>query len=395
MREEVQKWHLDALSLYNQQMFDELLYEHDIVSDNLKTVEFEYPNGTVVSEDLKGYFAKKDRRKYWLDEEVIKWLPVKVGKQVEELKLKDDVILRPLSPVPFKITPKEPESFRGLVDGFAPFTHSEPLVWNLLKIIGIAGYVGKAFVCLSSQPEFGKSSIYDILHSITNMSPVFKPRSVPGVLNKITGCGNMVFDDVLAAKKDVRDIMEEFNLQIGGGKSQYINGALKAHGTKTKYGCQLQSITYLFNDIDCYAEPEKRYFDNVFDDNKAIDSRFLKLKFSGVLSEKFSRNFNLVQVAKDNRMLYVNLAKELLWLQLAKQENKLVRRYDTDSSLQLKGRRRVVYAEISLLLDLYCTSQGEYNGYISLLDEAVIAYREMVNSLNGVLVVDSVEEDVR
>ena len=100
-------------------------------------------------------------------------------------------------------------------------------------------FISRLYICIASESEFGKSSVFDVIHYLTDKSPVFKPRSVPGVLNQINGSGNLVFDETHRCKKEVRDIIEEFALQIGGGKALYINGAMQAKNTKARYNPKL------------------------------------------------------------------------------------------------------------------------------------------------------------
>lgn len=369
---------MDVLATHNQLMFDSLLYEHNITSDTLKEIDFD------TAEPIRGFFAVKDRKKYWIDENIFVHLPIKAGQEFEELKQpnNDDVIFRPLKPVPFKIIPQQMFEIRKLIDDFVPFSHTNPQHWMLMKFISLMGYIGRTYCCVASNSEFGKSSIYDVLHYLTDKSPVFKPRSVPGVLNQINGTGNIIFDETHRCKKEVRDIIEEFALQIGGGKALYINGAMKCQRTKTKYNCVMQSITFLYNNVENYQDPKSDYFEFIFSNNKAIDSRFLKIKLDGKLQEKFDKDFDINAIAISNKVFYINFAKTLLYLQELKKSNGYTRRYITKYGGQLKGRRRMVFDEITWLIDMYCLTQDEYDNYVNGLDNAILDYQGMVNKLN-------------
>ena len=366
-------FNLNTISIHNQWMYDNLIYENHVTSRSLKRIDFE--EGFF----LKGFFAIKERTKYFIDEKTYNKLPIKLGTMNEELTNNEDIVIHPRNPKPFKIIPeKKFDSFHNLVNELCDFEHTQPDQWTLLKLIAIVGYVSRTFICISSNPEFGKSSIYEVLNGITDKCPVFKPRSVPGVLNKINSTGNMVFDDVLEAKKDVREILEEFNLKVAGGASVYINGAMKSVNTKNKYLCINQSITYTFNDLDCYKD-EGKYFEVMFENNKAINTRFLKLKFNGVLSEKFSKDFDIQSSAKENRMLYINLAKHLLWLQDVKSANQYQREFDDEKHMIFKSpRHRQIYSDLTWVIDMYSLSQDMYDKFINLLNDDIKGYKEMV-----------------
>lgn len=378
MKKESRKWHLETLTTHNSIMFDSLIHEHNIISENSKTVEFvEHP------EEIEGYFARKERTKYFIDESLYDKLPIRV-KQSEKLHNKEDVITRPVQVSAFKIVPEHTIKARQLINDLCPFDHTNPIDWTILKIIALMGFISRIYVCVSTESEFGKTSIFDVIHGLTDKCPVYKPRSVPGVLNKITGDGNIVFDEVHECSKDVKSIMEEFALQVGGGKSIYFNGAMKSGGTKSNYNCTLQSITFLYNNADQYKNPEKNYFDFIFTNNKALDTRFLKFKLKGILTEKFDRRFNIPKEAEENKMYYISIAKELVWLQEQKRKNDYERRFEINFALlDLKGRRKAVMDEITWLLDMYCESQKEYDEYLSRLEAAVLDYALMISGIKG------------
>ncbi len=371
------KWHLDVLSTHSSNMFNKLLHEHQLSSDVLKEIEFEDDQGIPI-DPIRGYFAKKDKLKYWIDEALVKKMPIRLGTVFEELKYNEDMVFRPLNPAPFKIRPEQKLTVRQLVDDFVPFKHTHPDQWLLMKFISLMGYIGRTYTCQSTIPAFGKSSCYNALHYITDKSPVFQPRSVPGVLNHINGTGNMIFDEVQQCKKDVKDIMENIALQIGGGTPEYINGALKSRNTKSKYNCQIQSITFLYNTVECYNSYD-HFFESkkLWSDKKALDNRFLKFKLYGVLEENFDRNFDIPGTAAKYKMYYLDFAKTLLYLQGLKQQNGYVRRYINNSTLKLQVRHKLTYDEITWLIDQYAQTQEEYDKIIKVMDDAILAYQEM------------------
>ena len=383
MRTEIQQWHMETLSAYNQLMFDTLIYDYNISTDTLKEIEFENDEG-MPCKPIRGYFAVKDKRKYWIEEQFLDKLPLRMGDSFEELKHKEDLVHRPLKPKTFRITPNKEYPVRQFIDNFLPFKHSNEKHWTLLKFISLAGFIGRVYCCISSFSEFGKSSVYDVLHYLTDKSPVFKPRSVPGVLCKINGVGNIVFDETHRCKKDIRDIIEEFALQIGGGKALYINGALKSSKTKMRYDCSLQSITFLYNNNSNYDDPLKDYFEFIFSNNVAIDSRFLKFKLDGKLTEEFSKDFDVPGLAEQYKMEYVKIAKQLFYLQELKKSNGYERRFVTKGKLNLKGRKLITFSEITWLVDMYSETQEEYDVWIDDLEQSIIGYKSMVTELRGV-----------
>lgn len=381
MRKEIQRWNMDSLSFHNRWMYETLIHEHNIISDSVKEIEF-LDKDNMPFKPLRGFLAKKKMQKYWIDQQIFKSLPLRVGDKIEELKYKEDIIMRSLNPRAFNIISEKKFGTREFIDSFVPFEHTHPEQWMLLKFIALSSMISRTYICIASPSEFGKSSIFDVMHYITDKCPVFKPRSIPGVLNKISGTGNIVFDEIHECKREVKEIIEEFALQIGGSKAVYINGALKSKNTKSTYDCHLQSITFLYNNIDSYND-ESAYFEFIFSNNKAIDTRFLKFRLDGKLLEKFSKDFSIPDVAEENRRFYIDFAKQMLYLQDLKKNNGYDLRYTHNSTLDLKGRRKLIYNDIAWLIDMYCESQQEFNKYIELMDNCIMNYRKMINMIDG------------
>jgi hypothetical protein len=205
---------------------------------------------------------------------------------------------------------------------------------------------------------------------------------VPGILNKITTEGNLVFDDIQNVPSDPKKAMEQMNMQIAGGSPLYLNGAMKSHNTKNKYDVSRQSITYLYNDVNNYKEPEKKYFDFMFENNGAIDTRYLKLLLKGKMVQKFKKDFDIKQMAEKNRSYYIKFAKELLYLKSVKTQNKYVRRWKHNSTLTVKGNRRInIYEEITWGIDMYSKTQEIYDRLVNVLDTAIKDYKEMIYTM--------------
>lgn len=377
----INKWHLDCLGTHNEFLYSELIREEDVVSENLKELE-EYSVNN--SGFLRGYYARKGKTKYWVDEKVFSHLPIKVeDKDCEELVIKEDVVLMPLKPIPFKIRPESKLTIRELIDSFVPFDHTNPLHWRIAKVVTLTSYISKVFICISSKSHFGKSSLFDCLNGVTDKTPVFKPRSIPGTLHYMNGFGAMVFDEIQGCKKEVKDIIEHIALEIGGGKTIYHNGALRSSYTKQTYNCILQSLVFLYNNVSNYANPRKDFFEYIFRNNTAIDNRFLKLKFDGELTEVFKKDFDIVKAAKDNRGYYIDVAKTLLYLQELKRNNGYQQRWNINTHNGLTGRRRQVYEDILWLADMYCKDQSEFDEFVRGLDKCISDYRVMVDNISA------------
>ena len=397
MNENIQKWHSLTLATYQAQMFESLIYAHNITTVGSKSYQFEDEENLELPEELRGFFAMKDvdgkKTKFFIEEQFYSELPIRVNKS-EEIFYKDNsrsksIVLRPVDITPFRIKAEKCwDNNKEFIDCITPFNHSEPDQWTLNKLVAVISYVGKMFCGVCSMSEFGKSSIYLVLDAITKKCPVFQPRSVPGVLAQITGDGNMIFDEVHDAPSEVKSCMENFSLQVAGNSPVYINGAMKSKNTKPKYDVSNQSITYLYNVYSNYANPQKQFWNFIWSNTKAMESRFLNLKLDGKLLENFDKDFDVPGVAEENKLFYIKIAKHLLYLKAMKLKNEYVRRYYNNNRLKLSGRHKILYEEITWMIDVYADSYEEYEHFIKLLNKSVQDYEQMI-SFNPVSISDS------
>lgn len=396
MNDDVKRWHKDVLMEHNTMLFKSLLSQHNISSKKKEVLML--PLGVTDKDKAKthiGYFAVKGDEKYFITPKQYKELPLQIN-EISELKYREDVVVLPIRPNGFRVMPNHTFEFRDMVDDYMSFRNSNPDAYTLCKIIVFMLQIGRGYVCISSNKGFGKSFLFVNMDFLTNMCNVCdEVRSGPMVLQQINETGNIVFDDLVGVTKEVRDTMERVQRAFAGGKSKYRNGALKSAWTKDIYNGPLQSITSIYNNINHYDHPEKYYFDVMFENNIAMDDRFLKFKFEGVLEEEFSNDFNMFKVAEENRDYYINIAKEIMYLQQYKLSNEYKRKWVTNSVLTFNERKRAVYDELCWGIDNYCKSQEEYDKFVSLLDQAIIDYRDMVSSYGLVSTVHkNIEEEV-
>lgn len=397
MREETRKWHNFVLNAHRSYMFNTLINNNNLTTKILKQYEFEDDKEVPLETPYKGYFAVKEidgvEVRYFIESQFVEQLPIRVN-NTETWLFKDSSrskseILRPLNCTAFRVRPEKTfKSTKELVDNFIPFKHSRPDMWTLNKILAIMGYAGKAFVCICGPSEFGKSSTFRAVHALTEQSIVFRPRTPSGLLLQINEKGNMVFDEVQNTNPETKRIIEEYTQMVSDGADEYINGAIKAKGLKQRYDQEEQSITFLYN-LKHYYDKESDFFEHVWANPVALNTKFLKLKVDGELIEDFSRDFNIKKEAEDNKMFYMRIAKHLLYLKKEKLQNLYQRRWDNNNNFFVKGRHKLIYDEITWGIDQYCESQPEYDKFIYLLNSCIMSYKEMIKPReDAVLTID-------
>jgi hypothetical protein len=189
-------------------MYDTLIQACNIITDTVK--EFVLLEKKLDSNKepyyqewvARGYLAVKEidgqKVKYFIQEQFMSYLPIKVTETAEffiqESKAKS-IVQVVQNPTPFKIVPQQCfDDNHAFIDEITPFAHSNPDGQTLMKLCAFQSFIGKTFMGLCSESEFGKTGIFRIVDGLTEKSIVYQPRSVPGVLIQINGDGNMAFD---------------------------------------------------------------------------------------------------------------------------------------------------------------------------------------------------------
>ena len=401
MRIETQKWHNDVISAYKSLMFETLIHSSNIASKKCQIFNFEDESGNQL-EPLRGYLAAKEIDEkictYFIEEHIFAGMPIRIN-NYEELYLKENstkklVIFRPINPSPFKIrSEKGFATDKEMIDSFADFKNSNPDMWTLAKMIAIMGYVGKTFTGLCSPSEFGKSSLFRLIHGLTGKSVVYKPRTPAGALLQLNEDGNVIFEETQKAEPKTIAIIEDLAQMIGDGSPEYINGAVKARYLKQKYNSTNQSLTFLYNIITNYPDP-KSFFENIWENPVGLDTKFLKLKLEGEMFEKFDKDFDIRSCAEENKILYMKYAKHWLWLKEIKAKNAYIRRYNYSSSIKFNNRRESIYNEITWMIDRYCVSNEEYQNFINLLDYCILEYKKMTGGSLKIYTNKLIEEPI-
>ena len=96
------------------------------------------------------------------------------------------------------------------------------------------------------------------------------------------------------------------------------------------------------------------------------------------MMQSFNKDFDMKETAIINKMYYVKIAKYFLWIKQLRAKNRYVRKYSYQSKVIIKGRKKLIYDELSWIIDMYCKDEEEYKKFIELLDESILEYKEMI-----------------
>ena len=387
MKEESKPYHMKVLAQHQANMYNTLIWHSNLITET--ACKFKLEDENEAEKDFRGYFALKERDgrkvRYFMEDDIIPQLPIRV-KDSEEWFYKDStrkssVVQRVVDFIPFRITPENcfPDTHK-FIDMICPFDHTKPEFFTFAKINAISGYISKTLTCVCGTSEFGKTSVYEVLDGITQKCPVFNPKTAAATLMRLTEDGNLIIDEMQKVASDIKIIIEGIATKIGDDRPTYHNGSLKTNLTKNNYNISEQSMTFTYNPKDYYSDPEENFFDgsNFWDNVAGMDSRFLKFKVEGALKEQFDKNFDILVEAEKNKMIYMRIAKQLLYLKKLRLSNNYARKYDVPFNILLPQRKKSTLNEITWLLDMYCDSKKEYEDYIGLIEKSIKGYADMI-----------------
>lgn len=260
-------------------------------------------------EDVAYWYLEENRVKYLLGQDAISNLPIKVEQSdLHEKHYRGKVFYFINQYKSMKFKPEKKMSFKELVDCIAPFDHSNPVDFTLLKIIALASYINRINCRIASGSEFGKDSVFTIIQMLRNDVSVYNPSTRASIearlYNKL-----LVLNELTNIKGEQKTLVEEMLLELGGFKPVYEKGsrASTVHNTRETYDVTELSLIILYNVLQYYDSQGsgKKYFDKIF--QKAVLYRYLPFKFNGKLSlGQFDKNEN-IECTTDEYNHYVDM----------------------------------------------------------------------------------------
>lgn len=348
------------------------LHEKELFIQSVKTPED--PEGFEEAQ-INSFFyeLKKEGKSYLLPSELIKELPLQVTES-QRIGYKGNGynLIKNYKPARFK--PEKHHSFKEIVDGIAPFEHTDFLDFTLYKIGVMASLFDRLNFRCSSEPAFGKDSFMALLDDFTNNIGIIQNPTIAKLefmsMNKILMCNEVVNLE----KKEIRDI-EQYLLSTGDFSNKYTKrsrGSSK-HGSKEEYDISQLSLVVCYNNKDCYRKGTK-YFDNMF--QRAVLDRFPAFKFKGKLCEDFKEVNNATELAEKNIDFFVKLIRSINWWSFNWEKEQPS--FELRSFKDYPTRMKRILEIFSKFIARYAQTEEEYNILLDLLLERNKEYKEML-----------------
>lgn len=275
-----------------------------------------------------------------------------------------------------KFKPEQSISFKELVDRLDSIPHKNHEHRKILVFTALTQIFTRAYFRLSTPPGFGKDSINDTLKHLIGRCGTITNPTVARLEQETVTTDWLAITEITKIPKSKWAEDELFLLDCAAHKPS-TNKRSKANGI---VGDVLTlrdfSISLFYNDLTNSRNLEK-YID-FFADDQLLD-RFIPLRLYGTFNYTFekSASLNIPKVVADNREWFMEMIYTLTWYKehYAGLQNK----YDTElSGLGLSNRQLVSAQRLFKTISFYCDSQEEYDYWISVVKNAIIDYRMMI-----------------
>lgn len=317
-------------TLYNhhKKLFDELVYPihlEDTTSELIEFWEDQHPA-------FEGYRVKKGGIRYVLPSrvkqpgtgfvDVASLMPIKIKGDCERVFIKGARkyavhVVEPQHIIPFRIVPDKQMDFASLIDA-VDFKHSVPLEYTLWKIIALTARCSRIHVCLSTNPAWGKSSIVSVFHDVFDrMMPLDAPKTQAALAKGISSDGVMVLDECAKLGADAANFISPVLFQVAGHNPRlnYSTAGSAEYKTKGTFDIGELSSIILYNRFGKEYTEQKHFFDWMFPNKEALNSRYLRLKPSdGELDTAQFRGVDTTLRDEDTQ-LFVSMAKSMCYYQ--------------------------------------------------------------------------------
>ena len=376
-------FHYDTLQLFRSEMYDTLLFKHNLKSSTPKEVEFKDYDG-----DIKCFILQKNNSVYLLDKRYFKQLPIRIKESKELVTKQGDVVQVITKFDSFAIKASKEMTFREMVD-IIDISHTNNDLYTLWKIVAYASRISRINIRVCSPSEWGKSSIFHVLDMVFYKSPVVtQVRSVPAFALNVSPDGLIVLDEMGNIPGEIKDKILSCLLQCGDMKTKLTLGSAgsHSHGTKPLYDIHNFSCVCLYNDLSQYKDPEK-FFDRMWSNNRAVTSRFLPLRLKGGVLDMTQFRGKAPKLTQEVKNKYYAMMKSLEWYTEhwdTESDQEYVMQMCGNNCPQIKGIRHPdSLFKIGSFIYLYTQgNESEFVKYLKLLGKSYDEYLDMTLDKN-------------
>jgi hypothetical protein len=306
-------------------------------------------------------------------------LPVIVGEWIEcQLKPSDKTIYRFATKVKSMRIPQDNcnKSFKEFVDNLNPVEHTNPHDYTFLKVLSVATKYKSVKCCLCSEPNFGKNSLFMVMHHILDKCPRLSGPTPARLYQVIANNDVVVVDELTSVKNEqVREI-EGMVLQLGDNSTEYIKHS-QAVGRQLKEADLVKkSIVFTYNRVEDVGD-SGRFFDDKWNNAAAFKSRYPQFLLRGTVVGdapvySYAEIRQKLSEYSDN---IKDVAKQLSYW--TNNFNKHLHGWNHDK-LKLRGRHKTNLSGLIDAIDVYSQTQEEFDDWCLFINNSMSAYKKMI-----------------
>lgn len=384
--------HYESLSEFKRAFYRELLTIEHLAGDEIFIKKAILPDAEGIVEDDEfnfwGHVLKKDGIKYLLPTRgqggrryAIKELLPLLAKDMEKVSYRGEVYWLIKKPIVAKFKAEKRHTFKQLVDILADIPHSNPIHRKLLTFMAFASMLDKANFRVSTPPAFGKDSIVDTVGNLFGDAATTENPTI-AKLEYMTCYKWLVVNEVVDIPIAEWRRIEQFLLAVGAHKPEVTKHSRAYGNVQEVLDISNFSLALMYNDADCYPEPDK-YLDFVAKD--AVLDRFPPFRLFG----RFEANFNEIRridvpvYVEKNMDDYKALIHSFSYYKA--NLNSCLHHYSIQRLRPLKQRWNLNVGKLLKIIDLYCDSQEEFDEWIKVVNASINDYQDMIDYIKGKL----------
>ncbi len=223
----------------------------------------------------------------------------------------------------------------------------------------------------------GKNANDIIIHTITNDNVTVSKPTLAKLETLFYYYQKVICNEITSlTSAQVREV-EPFFLNVADESPVFHKHSMAQKKDMNEVDISNSSLIFTYND-KASLHLEATFFDDVFANMRAMDSRYPALYIEGRITSELPK-LSMVeakQIVEENFEEMKTLAKNLVYY--FKNMNKELHKYNR-SKLMLKGRKRINFECVIDAIDVYCSSQDEFDEFMLWINDRVKAYITMVN----------------
>lgn len=369
---------------YKKQAYKDLLTrEHVVGSIHIKSAYF--PDDVEATNiALFGYELLKDGKRYVVADrdksgkhiELSSMLPI-MATHIQQIAAKGQVYYWIRKPITARFKPETTLGFRGMVDLFSSFSHSNPKHQKLFWFMAIAQMISRCNFRVATPPSFGKDSTVDILGNLVDGAATIENPTIAKLEDRANCMKLLAVNEVVGMSGENWRAAEQFLLAAGAFKPT-ITKRSRAYGSvKEVIDISDFSLLLMYNDVDDYTGKE---FDNYFDfiAKRAIKDRFPALRLHGKLTHDFNAALHVdpTKFVEQHLDEYKSLVYEMSYT--VKNFYALIHGYDKSGLNTAPERWMSNIRRLLDIIDIYCESQEEFDEWVKTINDCITDYDIMV-----------------